>query len=153
MSQFVSRTRLLTVAGTAFGLAFVFACKSNDVDVTPAIAETPMQTARLASGIEGGTYHDRYVPELDGKLGGWLLAAIPTGGSSENLDLLSTGGVDLALAQADVLASRMAEEPDVFGLLTVLDRSARSACSSRVGWAARSTASTISRETSAIAKR
>jgi hypothetical protein len=121
MSQLVSTVRLLAAAVMIFALALVFACKSNDsAGLAPVIEETPMQTARLASGVVGGTYHDQYVPELDGKLGGWILAAIPTGGSSENLDLLSTGEVDLALTQADVFASRVAEEPEVFGLLSVL---------------------------------
>jgi hypothetical protein len=96
------------------------ACKSNEAPATPEIVEAPMRTATLASGIVGGTYHDRYASEIDARVSDWLIAPRPTGGSSENLDLLSTGKVDLALSQADVYASRIAEEPDVFGGLRVL---------------------------------
>ena len=80
----------------------------------------PVTEATIASGVDGGTYHGRYAPELDRMVPGWTIDARSTGGSSENLDLLADGKVDLALSQADVYASRTVEEPAVFGSLTVL---------------------------------
>ena len=51
---------------------------------------------------------------------GWDLRVRGTRGSSDNLDLLADGKVDLAFAQADVYAQRMSEEPDHFGRLKVV---------------------------------
>ena len=73
----------------------------------------------LAGGIAGGSY-ETYARVLAEKLVGWKVKTKTTGGSSENLDMLVAGKVDLALAQSDVLASRVAEEPDAFGDLVVL---------------------------------
>jgi TRAP-type uncharacterized transport system substrate-binding protein len=73
------------------------------------------RVARLASGIEGGTYHDLYAKRINERVDGWRFENRATRGSTDNLDLLATGKVDVALAQADVHASRILEEPDVFG--------------------------------------
>lgn len=80
----------------------------------------PRPVATLASGALGGTYHERYAREIDDRVGDWTIEARTTAGSTENLDLLSEGEVDLALAQADVFASRVAEEPEVFAPLRLL---------------------------------
>lgn len=114
------RPHVQVLASIALACPLALACTTHDAAVAPAPVETPMRTATLASGIPGGTYHDRYASEIDARLSDWLVAPRPTGGSSENLDLLARGRVDLALAQADVFASRIAEEPDVFGHLQVL---------------------------------
>jgi len=110
---------LLALAGLA-----IAACSSTAPDTSaPAVADPPASTegtATLASGIAGGTYHDVYAPALDASVEGWAIEAQPTGGSTENLDLLADGKVDLALAQTDVYASRVAEEPDVFGPLVII---------------------------------
>ena len=78
------------------------------------------RTAKLASGIAGGTYHDLYAKRINEKVAGWTFENVATRGSTDNLDMLSEGKVQLALAQADVFASRILEEPDVFGDLVVL---------------------------------
>jgi len=98
-------------------LVFALGCQSNRADSGPSAAAKP--TVTLASGIAGGTYHERYAVNIDEILVPWDVEARSTGGSTENLDLLVAGEVDFALAQADVLASRMEEEPDVFGDLVV----------------------------------
>ncbi len=85
----------------------------------PAAEPAPKNEATLASGVSGGSY-ERYAQEIDARVAAWQIAARPTAGSTENLDLLSEGEVDLALAQADVFASRIAEEPLVFGPLRIL---------------------------------
>jgi TRAP-type uncharacterized transport system substrate-binding protein len=76
--------------------------------------------ARLASGIEGGTYHDVFARQINEKVDGWRFENRATRGSTDNLDLLSTGEVELAITQSDVFASRILEEPEVFGDLVVL---------------------------------
>jgi TRAP-type uncharacterized transport system substrate-binding protein len=87
---------------------------------SPLSALAEERVARLASGIEGGTYHDLYARRINEKVEGWRFENRATRGSTDNLDLLSTGEADVALAQADVFASRILEEPDVFGELVVL---------------------------------
>jgi TRAP-type uncharacterized transport system substrate-binding protein len=79
-----------------------------------------LPVATLASGMPGGTYLDRYAAEIDERVTSWDIEPRVTAGSTENLDLLAEGKVDLALAQADVFASRIAEEPAVFGNLKLV---------------------------------
>jgi len=86
----------------------------------PLAAAAEDRVARLASGIEGGTYHDVVARQLNEKVEGWRFENRATRGSTDNLDLLSTSEVELAITQSDVFASRILEEPEVFGDLVVL---------------------------------
>ena len=112
----------LTALVVSSALVCAAGCQStggdSPSDADAAAAAKP--TVSLASGIEGGTYHERYAVGIEKILVAWDVDARVTGGSSENLDLLAAGEVDFALAQADVLASRIEEEPDVFGVLEVV---------------------------------
>jgi hypothetical protein len=111
---------ILTLAVAACGDAPAPAPESAAAPAgEPESAPAPSR-ATLASGVAGGTYHDRYASEIAQRVSGWTIEAQATDGSTENLDLLSEGAVELALAQADVFSSRISEEPAVFGLLTVV---------------------------------
>lgn len=111
---------LLALVGLAIAACSSTAPDTSATDAPASPDQGAAGTATLASGITGGTYHGVYAPALDASIVGWTIEAQPTGGSTENLDLLADGKVDLALAQADVYASRIAEEPDVFGPLVVI---------------------------------
>ena len=117
--------RIIVLAGT-FALAFIACGEAPEPAPEAAEAEAAPETvaerpgATIASGVAGGTYHDRYASEIDARVGDWDIAAQETAGSTENLDLLAEAKVELALAQADVFASRIAEEPTVFGPLRIV---------------------------------
>lgn len=93
---------------------------STETSAEPQAEVEALGAAVLAAGVPGGTYYDVYGAGLEEPVGRWMIERRATSGSTENLDLLVAGEVDLALAQLDVLASRVAEEPDVFGPLVVV---------------------------------
>jgi len=79
-----------------------------------------VSTVRLASGEKGGTYSEVYAPRVVAALPGREVFVRNTNGSTENLDLVAEGKVDLAFAQADVYAQRLEEEPQLFGKLQIV---------------------------------
>jgi TRAP-type uncharacterized transport system substrate-binding protein len=76
----------------------------------------------IASGSLGGTYRSVYAQKLEVGLYGYLVLHRSTSGSGENLDLLATGKADIAFAQADVYAERLARDADQYDPLMVIGR-------------------------------
>lgn len=69
--------------------------------LTVLVGPSPPKTITLASGARGGAYHEfaeRYRDALASE--GITVDVLDTGGSSENLDLLSSGKADVAFVQS-----------------------------------------------------
>jgi hypothetical protein len=77
---------------------------------------------RVASGLPGGTYRDVYARNLERQMRGYDFVYLESAGSGQNLDLLAKGQADLAFAQADVYAARLATDPHRYDGLMVLGR-------------------------------
>jgi len=75
----------------------------------------------IAGGIEGRTYQ-RYAANLGSKLPAFKVRYRQTAGSSENLDLLAAGEVDIGFAQVDVFATRIRSERERFEKLGIVGR-------------------------------
>ena len=75
------------------GLLLALGCQSNGGDSAPAAAAKP--TVTLASGVEGGTYHDRYAVGIAKILTAWDVDARITGvrNKFENLEPTNYGGI------------------------------------------------------------
>lgn len=76
----------------------------------------------IASGLPGGTYRSVYSTNLERLMPDYKFYYRKSTGSSDNLELLATGKADLAFAQADVYAAKLAERPGDFEDLLVLGR-------------------------------
>ncbi|UCE87402.1 MAG: hypothetical protein JSU66_06720 [Deltaproteobacteria bacterium] len=84
----------------------------------PAVAERI--DVWIASGLPGGTYRSVYARNLEKLMPDYKLYYRPSSGSGENLEMLAAGDADLAFAQADVYAAKLAQAPERFGGLVVL---------------------------------
>lgn len=80
------------------------------------------QVVNIASGRKGGTYRSVYARNLEGLMRGYKLVYLPSEGSGENLDLLASGEADIAFAQADVYAAKLAADPKRFGEIMLIGR-------------------------------
>jgi TRAP-type uncharacterized transport system substrate-binding protein len=76
----------------------------------------------IASGPKGGTYRDFYARNLGKLLPGYAVLYRDTTGSRENLELLADGKADLAFAQADIYAAKLAANPERFGSIMILGK-------------------------------
>jgi hypothetical protein len=85
-------------------------------------ARAENMTVRVASGLPGGTYRNVYARNLEREMRGYDFIYVKSSGSGQNLDMLVDGKAELAFAQADVFAVRMATEPERYGNLMVLGR-------------------------------
>jgi TRAP-type uncharacterized transport system substrate-binding protein len=74
----------------------------------------------IASGLPGGTYRTVYARNLEKLMPDYKLFYRNSSGSRENLDLLAAGEADIAFAQADVYAAKLAASPEQYGGLVVL---------------------------------
>jgi TRAP-type uncharacterized transport system substrate-binding protein len=89
------------------------------VGAAPASAETSIW---ISSGALGGTYRSVYATNLEKLLRDYKVFHHTSTGSGENLELLASGKANLAFAQADVYAARLAAEPERFGGLVVIGK-------------------------------
>jgi TRAP-type uncharacterized transport system substrate-binding protein len=106
-----------------FILILIFAISPARYTLAGEPSDTAAQAARVArlgTGIKGLSYHSVFAPKLSETVKGWRFENIETRGSTDNLDMLVAGEIDVALTQADVYASRVLEEPEVFGPLRVV---------------------------------
>ncbi len=76
----------------------------------------------IASGTTGGTYRDVYARALQQQLAGFTVLHRTTSGSGENLALLADRKVQLAFAQADIFAARLASDPERYAGVRNLGR-------------------------------
>ena len=79
-------------------------------------------TLLVASGLPGGTYRNIYARNFEREMRGFKFIYVESPGSGRNLDMLADGKADLAFAQADIFAERMAGDPHRYGELMVLGR-------------------------------
>jgi len=86
---------------------------------SPVSAETSIW---ISSGALGGTYRSVYATNLEKLLRDYKVFHHTSTGSGENLELLASGKANLAFAQADVYAARLAADPDRFGGLVVIGK-------------------------------
>jgi hypothetical protein len=76
----------------------------------------------IASGLPGGTYRSVYARNLEKLMRDYKVYYRSSSGSGQNLDLLADGQADIAFAQADVYAARLAAEPERYGELLVIGK-------------------------------
>lgn len=69
---------------------------------------------RIASGRKGFTYRSVYARNLEKLMRGYKIVYLPSEGSGMNLDLLASGKANVAFAQADVYAEKVAARPDFY---------------------------------------
>jgi TRAP-type uncharacterized transport system substrate-binding protein len=86
------------------------------------LATAKDEMVMVASGLRGGTYRAVYATNMEKLMRGWKIIYLDSSGSGENLDLLATGKADLAFAQADVYAERLARDGDQYNPLMVIGR-------------------------------
>ncbi|MBW2230616.1 MAG: hypothetical protein JRG92_17470 [Deltaproteobacteria bacterium] len=79
-------------------------------------------TVLVASGLPGGTYRNVYARNFEREMRGFKFIYVESPGSGRNLDMLADGRADLAFAQADIFAERMAGDPHRYGELMLLGR-------------------------------
>jgi ABC-type nitrate/sulfonate/bicarbonate transport system substrate-binding protein len=76
----------------------------------------------IASGLPGGTYRSVYAVNLERLMPDYKFYYHKSTGSADNLELLAAGKADLAFAQADVYAAKLAARPGEFEDLLVLGK-------------------------------
>jgi hypothetical protein len=76
----------------------------------------------IASGLPGGTYRSVYATNLEQLMPDYKFFYANSTGSGDNLELLASDKVDLAFAQADVYAAKLAADPEQFDDLMVIGR-------------------------------
>lgn len=86
----------------------------------PAQASAEKYELWIASGLPGGTYRSVYATNIERLMPDYKFFYNKSTGSADNLELLAAGKADLALAQADVYAAKLAADPEQFKDLMVL---------------------------------
>lgn len=77
---------------------------------------------QIASGRKGFTYRSVYARNLEKLMRGYKIVYLPSEGSGQNLDLLAEGKANVAFAQADVYAEKIALDPERYRNVKVVGR-------------------------------
>jgi len=88
----------------------------------PTLAAAQDEMIRIASGRKGFTYRAVYATNLEKLMRGYKVVYLPSEGSGQNLDLLAAGDANVAFAQADVYAEKLAADPDRYADVLVVGR-------------------------------
>lgn len=77
---------------------------------------------RVASGRAGFTYRSVYAANLQKLMRGYEFVYLKSEGSGQNLDLLADGKANVAFAQADAWAQKVAADPGRYGKIILIGR-------------------------------
>jgi TRAP-type uncharacterized transport system substrate-binding protein len=106
----------------ALGLPALLACLLALSSPALAAPGDAQPLVRLASGRKDFTYRAVYARNLEQLMRGYRFSYLPSEGSGENLELLADGRADVAFAQADVYAAKLAADPTRFAALMPIGR-------------------------------